>query len=223
MRSKVLCALATVIGGWLAGAPAALALPALQLSPGSGGDWTYDSAIETFVAHSSPFDLSATANATNADGGKGSYAWTAAGTSQYAYLIVSTDLKTSSDSFNITIQNDGGALSLYASGSQGILNTYFEIYEFTFDGGISSLGGGGGGTGYTELLQISYSKAAGVGALHFDLFTVEGGGRLGDTSGRVKFAASSNEVQAMPEPGAVAVFAVGNLVAGLLIRRFRKA
>ena len=33
----------------------------------------------------------------------------------------------------------------------------------------------------------------------------------------------SGDVQAMPEPGAVAVFAVGTLVAGLMIKRLRKA
>lgn len=213
MRPRTLLALAAVIGGWLAGAPAALALPALQLSGPA-------------ISHGS-LDLSAAANATKADGGTGAYAWTTAGTSQLAYLVVSGVSATSDgDLFNITVQNDGGTLGIYDSGNGspladlGTVSTYFEVYEFNFDGALTTIAAeGGSGKGFKELFNIAINSHE-VGTIHFDLVTIVGAGQLGDTS-RVTRTASL-DVQAMPEPGAVAVFAVGLLVAGTLIRTLRK-
>ena len=239
MRSRILLAVAVAVGCSLAGTNAALALPSLQLGAGSG-NWTYDTGTGTWVTADNPLQLLATANATKEDGGKGAYAWSEKGTLQYAYLVVAAVPKTnSSDALDITVQNDGGSLALYTSGygappvsdpnslaDHGIFDSYFEIYEFNFDGALTTISntqppGGGSGAGFTELFNIAInSLGTGVNAIHFDLFTVAGSGRLNGTSLVSAFAPFSHDAQAIPEPGAVAVFAIGNLVAGALIRRF---
>ena len=235
MRSKILvgCALGLLLSS------AAQALPSLQLGPGSG-NWSYDLLTQTWVTADNPLELLATANATKADGGNGDYAWDQT-TTTYAYLVISAVPKTTSgvDLFDVTVSNDGGSLSLVASGDgtpplsdslpgHGIYSTYFEVYEFSFDGPLTTIEntqppGGDTGGGYKELFQIAInSLAAGVEGLHFDLFTIEGDGHLNGTSQVEAFAPFSHDAGYVPEPGAVGVFSIGLLVAGGLIRKLRR-
>ena len=219
---------------------AASALPSLQLGPG-GGSWSYDVASETWLTSDNPLELLATANAIKADGGNGAYAWDQTSTT-YAYLVVAAQPKAApgSDLFDVTVSNDGGALSLYTSGNgtpplsdpmpaHGVYSTYFEIYEFSFDGPLTAIEntqppGGDTGAGYKELFQIAVtSLAAGVTGLHFDLFTIDGAGRLDGESALSAKAPFSHDAGYVPEPGAVGVFSVGLLVAGGMIQRLRRS
>jgi hypothetical protein len=237
MRFKLLLCGAFSVFVW---GSAASALPSLQLGPGAG-NWFYDVASETWLTGDNPLELAALANATKADGGNGAYAWDQTSTT-YAYLVVAAQPKTTlgADLFDITVSNDGGALALYTSGDgtpplsdplppHGIYSTYFEIYEFSFDGPLTTIEntqppGGDTGAGYKELFQIAVnSLAAGVTGLHFDLFTIAGAGHLNDTSELSANAPFSHDAGYVPEPGAVGVFSVGLLVAGGLIRRFRRS
>ena len=176
---------------------AAQALPVLQLGPDTGDPgWNYDNNTETWIyTGGASFTLNAYANATRTDGGNGAYGWDAAGSAnQYAYLIVAAapDLGTG-DKFDITIGNNGVNLTQVASGygappledpnslaPHDIYDTYFEIYEFRFDGlrvtiGDTQPGQTGTGQGYNESFSISWnSLVAGLTGLHFDLFTVSG-------------------------------------------------
>ena len=140
-------------------AASANALPALQLGPGSGSDWSY--CTTTCSAGSNTwewsggdtFDLNAYANANKDFGGNGQYAWDSVGaTDQLAYLVVSSIPDLGQDPpmpiierFVVTIVNDAVPLALYASGygtppindpnsisPHGIFDTYFEIYQFQF-------------------------------------------------------------------------------------------
>lgn len=219
-------------------AGAASALPALQLGPGSGS-WSYED--ETWVGDPSGGAVELAAYA-NAQGGSGAYAWDPAGsTTQTAYLVFSAIPTTTSDSFNITVQNDGVALAIYTSGlgtpplsgANGLINhggffpTYFEIYEFNFDGGAGLIsntqpGDPGTGLGYTELFTITLNSLVGDG-VHVDLFTVEGSGILSltGTSPMKKVAPFSHDATITPEPSAALVFVTGFLVVGLAIRRPR--
>lgn len=192
---------AAVISSILLLATQARAYPALQLGPGDTSDpnWAFDGGDQTWVySGADQFDLLAFANATT---GKGKYAWDPAGsTTQYAYLVVSAvpQTDTTVGPFDITIMNDGAALTLFDSGfgapppedpnalsPHGIFPTYFEIYLFQFDpsDGIVQIfdtqsgPGGGTGNGYQENFTVSVnSLPQGVTGLHFDLFTVKGNG-----------------------------------------------
>jgi hypothetical protein len=230
-----------VFGGLLAalllvGAGAANAIPSLQLGEGDVGDWTYDLATDTWVTASNPFELLATANATT---GKGAYAWsTSPDPNQYAYLVVSAVPKTAltepPELFDITISNatfatsGNGAPPLSDSNDlapHGIFDTYFEIYEFQFDGPVVTIddtqpGGGGSGDGFEERFLITVNDmVAPVEALHFDLFTIEGLGQLNNTSVVESFAPFSHDAQFVPEPGATVAFATGLLIVGAALRR----
>ena len=223
----------------LLAAGSALAIPSLQLGPGAGS-WTYDASTQTWVTTDNPLQLAATANATTADGGNGDYAWDALGTSQVAYLVVSavpkTGLTEPPSLFDITVENDGAALSLFTSGngappltdsndlaSHGIFDTYFEIYEFNFDGalvGISDTqpGGTGTGMGYAELFDITINSLAdSVTGLHFDLYTVQ----TANPELVEAFAPFSHDADAVPEPSSALLFGVGGLIAGRALRRRR--
>jgi hypothetical protein len=221
-------------------AASAQALPSLQLGPG-GGSWTYDTASSTWLTGDNPLSLMALANATMADGGNGAYAWDQTST-RYAYLVVAAVPKTNlgADLFDVTVMNDGITLSPVASGDgtppssdplppHGIYSTYFEIYEFSFNGLLTTIEntqppGGDPGKGYTEIFQIAVnSLAAGVTGLHFDLFTIAGSGQLTSTSDRLAKAPFSHDAGYVPEPGATAIFSMGLLVAGALIRRLGSA
>lgn len=189
-------------------ASAAQALPALQLGPDPDnlGSWNYDLTTETWVLGTGNGSVYAYANDTKANGGDGHYAWDSAGAAgQIAYLVVSAMPGTAdgTDAFNISVTNDGGALSLFDSGygtppledsnsisSHGIFDTYFEIYAFNFDGlsgtiGNTQPGDAGSGEGFTEEFDVVInSYTAGTTGIHFDLFTTTGAGqylRIGDT------------------------------------------
>lgn len=233
--ARCLCLLVTTL---LLATPA-WSIPALQLGPGAGA-WVYDPIEETWQTDDDPLQLLATANATNADGGNGRYAWTVPGSPQYAYLVVAAVPKTAETEppslFDITVENDGGALALTSFGNgapplsdpnslpgHGIFDTYFELYEFEFDGPLGLIsdtqpGETGTGQGFTELFDIAIlSLADGVEQLHFDLFTVEGGAPLGPGSQVAAFAPFSHDAETgVPEPGAGLLLAVG--LAGLAWR-----
>ena len=125
----------------------------------------------------------------------------------------------------------------------GIYDTYFEIFEFQFDGAIGLIsdtqpGQSGTGQGYNEGFSISWTDDTGgnVDGLHFDLFTVQGDGRYvpGGSPDRnlvYSFAPFSHDAEnhppeeppvppeAIPEPSTVALLAVGLIGAGFVRRR----
>ncbi len=184
-------------------AQGARALPALQLGPGSEGSWTYyaspphGGSTNTWVNTAEPdYSISAYANATAADGGNGDYAWSGTSLPKYGYLVAAAWPDPGSgggDVLNLGVYADAArtmALTLVASGygappledsndlpSHGIYDTYFEIYEFLFDGSLVDIGntqpgGTGTGKGYTE--EFFITEGAGTSPIvHFDLFTVD--------------------------------------------------
>ena len=189
-----------VFGGLslIAFANSAFALPALQLGGDDSSAWSYDSSTQTWVVSGTDsFTLNAYANCMSDQTGcmspNGAYAWDAAGsTNQYAYLVVAAAPQTNVDVFDVSIGNDSGA-TLVGSGygnppledpnslaSHSIYDTYFEIYEFQFDGSIGTIGNTqpgdmGSGDGYTESFNITINSLMdGVSGIHFDLFTVQG-------------------------------------------------
>jgi hypothetical protein len=221
---------------WALAAPA-MALPSLQLGAGSGS-WTYNVITGTWETPDNPLNLLAFANATAADGGNGDYAWSTTGTSQIAYLVVSAVPKTSSTEppnlFDITVDNDAGTLALYTFGNgapplsdpndlapHGIFSTYFEIYEFNFDGGLTGVYNTQTGldpaTGFEERFDVTIlSLDPSVEQLHFDLFTIIGSGSLGATDQVQAFAPFTHDAQTvpgLPEPSAAALLLIG--LAGL--------
>ena len=211
------------------------AIPSLQLSGDGSADWGYDTSDSTWVSSgTTSFDLLAHANATRANGGNGDLAWDAAGsTDRYAYLVVAAvpNLGTS-DSFDISI--NGGSITMLTSGygtppledpnsipRHGIYDTYFEIYEFQFDGPIVDIkdeqpGSTGTGKGYTETLGIDIlSWNQDILGLHFDLFTVSGDGiydpnaNLTDRFLVNAFAPHSHDAEWIPEPGVLLLLGLG--------------
>jgi len=189
-KSKVL----SVVSGLslLVLANAALALPALQLGPGSGS-WNYDTGSHTWVVSDGSFTLNAYANCDGSTmaGCSGDYAWDSSGSVyQYAYLVAAAVPKTSGgDVMDISVSgatlvaSGVGMLPVQDSNSippHGIYGTYFEIYEFMFDGPLGTIyntqpGEIGSGLGYTETFDITINNLLGdVTGVHFDLFTVNG-------------------------------------------------
>jgi hypothetical protein len=195
--NKVLPLLGAI--GLLVTTGSAYALPALQLGPGSGGSWTYDEVTQTWIASADSFTLNAYANCQNTDTSpcdqNGDYAWDSAGsTDQYAYLVVSSVPDVGDmDAFDVSVMNDGSSLSMLTSGygapplqdpnslsPHGIFDTYFEVYEFQFDGSLGTIydtqpGETGSGDGYSESFDVTVNSLVdGVAGVHFDLFTVQG-------------------------------------------------
>lgn len=176
----------------------AFALPALQLGGDGTTAWAYDNSDQTWVTTAESFTLNAYANCDgyqpDCDAEHGQYAWDEAGSSmQYAYLVVAASPRTAdgTDVFDITISgatlvDSGFGNPPLPDGDQnnlsphGIYDTYFEIYEFRFDGQIGTIydqqpGETGSGDGFTESFGVTVDYlATGVGGLHFDLFTVAG-------------------------------------------------
>ncbi len=231
----------------LALAGTAHALPSLQLGPGVG-NWTYNAGSQTWVTDTNPFSLFAYANDTNANGGNGDYAWEAAGAgTQTAYLVVSAVPMINFDGFDVTVENDGGALSIFDSGfgnppvqdpnslaPHGIFDTYFEIYEFQFDAAAVLIGNTqppnvGSGQGFAEEFDFTInSLAAGVVGIHMDLFVVRGDGTydpnsMGSDRDLVNaFAPFSHDAEnIVPEPTTLALLGVGIACAGVVRRRRR--
>jgi hypothetical protein len=238
------------------------AIPSLQLGPGGSSDWTYVGGGDDtwYYNGAQPFTLNAYANATGDDGGNGDYAWeTEPDTNQYAYLVASTvpDLGDIGDIFDMSITNATLVTSGYGTppvedpnsiAPHGIYDTYFEIYEFQFDGSIVDIsdtqpGQTGTGKGYNEAFDISWNDLTGgsISGIHFDLFTVAGDGRYTppyDDNDQKKLvyanAPFSHDAQStppggnppsgIPEPGLVALFSMGLWGMGLAHhRRKRKA
>ena len=226
----------------LALSSSAFALPALQLGPGDSGTWTYDNSTQTWVVAEGSFSLNAYANCQGLESCNGKYAWDPAGSSmQYAYLIAAAMPQTSdgTDVFDISVN---GA-SLITSGfgappiqdsnslaSHGIYDTYFEIYEFRFDGPLGEIhdtqpGAVGTGDGYTESFGISInSLLEGVSGVHFDLFTVSGEKYDTKSQDSLKdlvyaFAPFSHDAETggydVPEPSTVLMLGLGLLGFGV--------
>ena len=220
----------------VAGVAPVQAIPSLQLGPGSGS-WVYDVGTQTWLTPDNPLTIMATATATT---GNGSYAWTTSpDPNQIAYLVISAVPKITTTEppslFDVTVDNDAGTLALYTSGNgapplsdpndlapHGIFSTYFEIYEFNFDGPVVTIsdtqpGGTGTGDGFEEFFDITINSLdSSVQFLHFDLFTIVGSGQLGGTSQVNGFAPFSHDAETtVPAPGALGLMALGCLGLGL--------
>jgi len=221
---------------------AAMAIPSLQLAGDGSDGWSYNGTTDTWEVTSPSFGLYAYANATTANGGNGSYAWDAAGsTDQYAYLILAAvqDPGDIGDVFDVTV---GGA-SLVNSGygappiedtndpaPHGIYDTYFEVYEFQFDGSIVDIndeqpGETGTGKGYAELFSIDINELLGdVTGVHFDLFTTTGArwdpsDLTADKKLVNAFAPFSHDAAFIPEPGVLGLLGLGLVVITLCRRK----
>ena len=222
---------------------AAAAIPSLQLSGDGSSEWSYEH--QTWVAKgSSSFNLLAYANASAADGGNGDFAWDDDGAAdRYAYLIVAAvpDLG-NLDSFDISISGTTMVTSGHGNppiedsnsiSPHGIFDTYFEVYEFRFDGPIGDIsdqqpGKTGTGKGYSEALNIDInSMLPDLSGLHFDLFTVKGDGKwIPDVNNVDKHlvnavAPYSHDAEyEVPEPGIV--WLLGSGLLGLSLCRYRR-
>lgn len=232
------------------------ALPSLQLG-GDGGNWTYVAGgNDTWYTSDNPFNLLAFANATAANGGNGDYAWETAGaTDRYAYLVFAAvpSPGSNTDLFNITVSNDGGNLSLFTSGygtppiedpnslaPHGIYASYYEIYEFQFDGALTDIyntqpGDNDTGKGYKESFLVNVNGIdPSLTGFHMDLFTVFGDGQLdlgsSNRSTVEAFAPYSHDAEyttgdppaEVPEPGTLLLFGTGLMGLAGWSRRSKK-
>lgn len=233
---------------------AAQALPALQLGPGPEAGWAYDTVTDTWVLATGNGTVNAFAN-DDGTGASGAYAWDTAGSSaQIAYLVVAAmpaSTLADGDVFDITVSNDGGNLAMYTSGygtppvedpnsipGHSIFDTYFEIYEFNFDGAMTTIEnqeppGGDAADGFVEAFSITVNGySAGTTGIHFDLFTVQGDGSLVLLSSSrqtvKKFAPPSHDAEfgccgeRVPEPGPLGLLGAG-MIALYIARRRRLA
>lgn len=215
------------------------ALPDLQLGGDGSSNWSYSGGTpDTWVASgTSSFDLFAYANCQSGVSGctdpNGGFAWDSDGAAdRYAYLTVATmpdigDI----DGFDITISGATLVDSGYGTppiqdpngmSPHSIFDTYFEIYEFQFDGPISTIantqpGDTGTGSGYTESFGITINSLLDdVIGIHFDMFTVSGAQwDPSDTSSDrwlvESVAPYSHDAEwiTVPEPGILALLGIG--------------
>jgi hypothetical protein len=167
-----------------------LALPELQLGTGGSGSWSYDTGTQTWVCTGTCDGLTAYANAdpSTTTGVNGNYAWDAGDTDRYAYLVVAAVPTSTTDNFDVTITINGATATLVESGygtppssdsndisGHGVYDTYYEVYEFQFDGAVGTIsdqqpGETGTGAGYTEAISVTINSMTADG-LHFDLFS----------------------------------------------------
>ncbi len=237
--------LISLLAGTLLAQPA-WGLPALQLGPGSVGTWNYNNTSQTWVTDTNPFSVNAYANSDTA-GANGSFAWDPDGAAdRYAYLVVSAVPMVNADLFDVTVENDGGILPVFASGfgappiqdtnnlaPHSIFDTYFELYQFQFDESVTTIfntqpGGSGSGDGYVEVFDVTINGLTDpVHALHFDLFTVSGDGTF-DPESTIEdrklvkdFAPFSHDAQHAPEPSSVTLFLIGAGIFGAVVLRRR--
>lgn len=226
------------------------ALPSLQLGEGTG-DWVYDNSDQTWVVGDDAFSVNAYAN-DYGTGANGSYAWGDGAADQTAYIVFAgvPAIDPGADAFDISVSGDGGALTLVATGfgsppledsnslaPHGIYDTYFEIYEFVFDGPVTTIGNvqpgdAGTGDGYVESISVTVNSLfAGVGGIHMDLFTVGDDGIYSAGGNPDKFmveafAPFSHDAEytpstSVPEPSSLALLVIG--VLGLVQARRKQA
>ncbi|MCZ6715696.1 MAG: choice-of-anchor N protein [Gammaproteobacteria bacterium] len=233
-------------------AGSAIAIPALQLGGDTADGWSYDTITETWVTEGDSVTFTAYANATSDQGGNGAFAWDQTVT-MFAYIIVSAvpDLGMT-DSFNVTLTGDDGGniLTLVTSGygtpplddtnslaPHGIFNTYFEIYQISFNDAITGIfdtqpGETGTGMGFLEVISLVINSSdAGVVGLHIDLFTISGStayslcdlvGDPGCADNNLvnAFAPFSHDAEiTIPEPATAALLGLGLIGFGLARRR----
>jgi len=240
----------------VASAGTAAALPRLQLGPGSYGGWSYDVPSQTHVASDPSLELAAYATLS---------AWQTTGSlgiNRYAYLVVSAVPMINFDGFDITVSGDSGLIGVYTSGygapplndindlaPHGIFDTYYEIYEFRFDGALGvipdTIGLEAPAPGLSEIFTITLnSLGLGVSGVHMDLFTLQDStlvpidqrGKMilpdpppGPTVNTVYSSSApfNRDAQTtgapIPEPSATLLFGAGCLVAGMAGRARRGA
>lgn len=226
---------------------AAMAVPVLQLGPGSTSDpnWNYDTAEETWI-HSGSNEATLAAYALNgafkecsSSSGCSGPSSSSGSTLRTAYLSIAATPKTpdATDVFDVTVTNNGSALSLFESGhgappisdtnpldntrhdlrSHGIFDTYFEVYEFTFDESVhhvpnTQTGSTSNSDGWLELFNIKINSIdPKVTGLHFDLYTLNC-----DDLTVYKFAPFSHDAgMDIPEPTPLLLSGVGLMLASM--------